>query len=494
MRPLDLSAETEEVFRKFLEAGETGTAADRNAPVSLLLSLRTDALWRQGAILMLSRLGNLDAAFVLADAYARDPRTTLASYYFDPGFLRSPGASPIGSSSPMATARPCSAAGPADIGEPRQRDLQLRPVSVVDRQPGPLWPGVRTDIASCAGPLCRAECESRPLLYSRLLAECGRSGGSSSRGISFVSKTLRKQKHWYLQLVVGPAKTQHYLGPDSEELRAHIAEQKALWRRGEPDRQSREKLVAMLLAGDAASIGASEARIFQLLERAGVFLVGGTLVSSHAFGVYANMLGVRWESETTRTLDVDIAADSRLQIGVPDTRIDLRALLLESGMGFFEVPALNRKHPSTRYSMRGQRLTVDLLTPMRGKPASKPVLIQAPGAVAERVRFLDYLLEATEPAVLVANAGVLVNVPTPARYALDKLVILERRSAAMQTKALKDLSQAQQLIEVLARDRPGDLQLAWEAALTQPAKFRRQLLQGAKRLPEDQQQALRGVM
>lgn len=336
--------------------------------------------------------------------------------------------------------------------------------------------------------------ESNRLLYSQLLTECARGGAVTGRGLSFVSKTLNGQKHWYLQIVVGPAKTQHYLGPDSEELRERIAQEKALWERAEPDRRSREKLVAMLTAGGAASVSAGEARIFELLERTGVFLIGGTVVGSHAFGIYANMLGVRWESETTRTQDVDVAADVNLKIGVTDTPIDLRRALLESEMGFFEVPALNRKHPSTSYSIRGRRLTVDLLTTMHGTTSSKPVEIKALGAPAEPVRFLGYLLEMTEPAVIVAKVGILVNVPAPARYALHKLVTVQRRPAAMQGKALKDLAQARQLIELLLQDRPGDLILAWEATEQQPEKFQQQLKQGIKRLPADLQQQFRDTV
>jgi len=54
-----------------------------------------------------------------------------------------------------------------------------------------------------------------------------------------------------------------------------MARDKELWSQTEPDRQSREKLVAMLIAGGAATVSAGEARILELLKRTGVFLVGG---------------------------------------------------------------------------------------------------------------------------------------------------------------------------------------------------------------------------
>jgi hypothetical protein len=326
--------------------------------------------------------------------------------------------------------------------------------------------------------------ESNRQLYAQLLAECTREAAPAGRGISFVSKRLRGRQHWYMQLVVGSSKTQHYLGPDSEELRRQIDREKALEARAAPERESREKLAAMLIAGGAGSVSAAEARVLELVERAGVFLVGGTLVGSHAFAVYGNMLGVRWETESTRTQDIDLAADSSLKIGIDDAPADLHKALMEAGMGFFEIPALDYRQPSTLYTIRGRNLTVDLLTPMRGRASAKPIEIRALGAVAAPVRFIEYLLEQTVPAVVVARAGILVNVPAPARFALHKLVTAVRRPAAWQTRALKDLSQARQLLEVLVEDRPGDILLAAEAARGQQKKFQQQLRQGIRRLPE----------
>jgi hypothetical protein len=88
---------------------------------------------------------------------------------------------------------------------------------------------------------------------------------------------------------------------------------------------------------------------FEVLERAGVFLAGGTVVGSHAFALYGNMLGVRWSSELTRTQDVDLAAEQHVRIGVSDRDVDLRRAIMDSEMGFIEVPALDRKSPPTQF-------------------------------------------------------------------------------------------------------------------------------------------------
>lgn len=333
--------------------------------------------------------------------------------------------------------------------------------------------------------------ESTRLLYVQLLSECAQSAAPGRRGLSFVSKRIRGGLHWYMQLTVGSAKTQHYLGPDSEELGQAIAREKALWERAAPDVDHRQKLVSMLISGGAYTVGSVEARVLELLERAGVFLTGGVLVGSHAFAIYGNMLGVKWEREAARTQDVDIARDYRIGIGITDRRINLKQSLAESDMGFFEVPALDRKSPSTKFKIRGQQLSVDVLTPMLGKTSSKPVHLTALDAYAEPVRFLDYVLENSQPAVVVARAGMLVNVPTPARYALHKLVTAQRRIAAMHSKTLKDIRQAELLLSVLLEDRPGDVARAWHAALKQPPKFRTQIRAGMQKLPAEMRARLK---
>ncbi|MDY6980719.1 MAG: GSU2403 family nucleotidyltransferase fold protein [Pseudomonadota bacterium] len=326
--------------------------------------------------------------------------------------------------------------------------------------------------------------QSTQLLYTQLLSQCLQASSPASRGLSFVSKLIKGGRHWYLQLTIGSRKTQHYVGPDTPEVHTLIENEKQLWKEAEPDRAAREQLVSMLISGGALTVSAAEARLLEVLERAGVFLLGGVLVGSHAFSIYGNMLGVEWPIRTLETHDIDIAGDERVTVGFEDQKTNLRQALLDSGMGVVEVPALNRKSPSTVFRIQGKQLSVDLLTPLVGKPTGKPVLIPALKTYAEPVRFLDYLMESAQPAVVVARAGIIVNVPAPARFALHKLVTAARRPAAQQTKVRKDLKQAELLLEVLFRDRPGDISQAIKAARQMPDKFFAQLASGAERLPD----------
>lgn len=332
--------------------------------------------------------------------------------------------------------------------------------------------------------------ESTRLLYAQLLSQSLHASAPNGRGLSFVKKTIKGAIHWYLQLTVGSQKTQHYIGPESDAIQQLIANEKRLWENAKPDRKAREQLVSMLISGDAHTVSAAEARLFEILERAGVFLVGGVLVGSHAFAIYGNMLGINWPSKFTQTHDVDIARDNHVALGFRNEPADLKQALLDANMGFVEVPALDRKAPSTRFRILGKQLSVDVLTPMIGKPLSKPILISALNTYAEPLRFLDFLLDDTQHAVIVARAGILVNVPSPARYAVHKLVTATRRHAAMQTKTIKDIDQASLLFRVLLEDRPGDIPIAFDAARHMPVKFLDQVGIGLKKLPKELSEVL----
>ncbi len=333
--------------------------------------------------------------------------------------------------------------------------------------------------------------ESTSLLYSQILTQCLRGSVPNARGISFSSKTIKGTKQWYLQLVVGEQRTQHYIGPDSKELRTLIDKEKTQPKIFEDEIKLRQQLISMAIAGGAQTLSADVVRVFELLERAGTFLAGGVVVGSHAFALYGNMLGVTWDQASLRTHDIDIASNksSKILLGIEDKDVNLKQALLESNLGFFEVPALSNKSPSTTFSLRGKELSVDLLTPMLGKPNSDPTHISFLNTYAAPVRFLEYLLEDVQQAIIIAKNGILVNVPAPARFALHKLVVSERRDVASQTKSKKDIDQAVQLLDWLQQTRPGDVSLAYESAKKMPTKFLQQLDKIIHDLPKSLKEA-----
>jgi hypothetical protein len=74
----------------------------------------------------------------------------------------------------------------------------------------------------------------------------------------------------------------------------------------------------------------------------------------------------------TKTMDIDLIGNDALRVAVP-REISLKKLLLDAQLGFFEVPLLDPRSPSTSFVVRGQQLRGDVLIPERGKPATKPV-------------------------------------------------------------------------------------------------------------------------
>lgn len=302
-------------------------------------------------------------------------------------------------------------------------------------------------------------------IYAELLDQLGAYEASRTIGHtagSFVTKTVKGQEYYYFQHVgPGGTKSQTYLGRRDAAL-DKLAARFAAGRSGIADDQtSIDRLAALLRAGGAMVTDAPSARVLRALADAGMFHAGGVLVGTHAFVVLGNLLGVRWDS-SLRTQDVDIAADPKLDVAVPEITADLPSALESLEMGFLPVPGLDPRTPTTSFKVRGQSLRVDLLTPA-ARIHSHPVRLARFGAAAQPLRFLDYLLESAAPAAVVNGGVVAVKVPDPARFALHKLIVAGERPAAMQAKREKDLLQAAQLIEVLVDDRPGDLSLAWES-------------------------------
>lgn len=329
--------------------------------------------------------------------------------------------------------------------------------------------------------------------YSELMQNCVQPLSDGSN-ISFKAKTVNGKRYWYLYISLGSTRREHYLGEESVELLDRIDDERAAWESNADERQLRGRLVRMLIGGGMSGITRDEGKVLALLERSGVFLAGGALVGTLAFNAYANMLGVRWPERST-TQDIDIAADDfRLALPRERKRIDLGQMILHSGLGFFEVPALNRRQPSTSYKMRGRDFRIDVLTPMRGRETNRPVRLKNFNTYAQPLRYLDYLLDDLQAAVLLHGHGIMVNVPSPARFAIHKCAISRKRPSAFAAKARKDLAQAEQLFQVLTAERPADVVLAFEAAQGMGAVFLRDVQDGLELLGKDTQQAIRRLV
>jgi len=97
-------------------------------------------------------------------------------------------------------------------------------------------------------------------------------------------------------------------------------------------------------------------------------------------------------------------------------------------------------------------LRLDLLTPLRGKRSQRPVIIPRLHAAAQPLPFLNFLIAQPVRGAIVNGAGILVNLPDPARFALHKLITSGERLTVMHTKREKDLRQASQLFSILVEE------------------------------------------
>jgi hypothetical protein len=311
--------------------------------------------------------------------------------------------------------------------------------------------------------------ESHLTLYSELLdqmipAETAAAADGVLTG-SFTSKKIKGNTYWYLQRSEGSKLRQIYLGPDSRELRRWMDQATRNQEISKPDRTARVRLGKMLASGGASTEPAAVLKVLRMLAESRVFHLGGVLIGTLAFRAYGNVLGVRFRRASLQTQDVDIAHDPSIGVALARTTspVELEKIIERSGLDLHPVPPLDRKQPSTSFKVRGRDLRVDFLTPMVGKETSEATFLPAFGLSAKPLRHLDYLIEDPLQAVIIGSDVVLVNLPSPARFAMHKLWISGQRPTTFQAKTTKDRIQAEQLIEVLSEDRPDDLHAAWYA-------------------------------
>ncbi|MDB5814276.1 MAG: hypothetical protein JWN23_1393 [Rhodocyclales bacterium] len=293
---------------------------------------------------------------------------------------------------------------------------------------------------------------------------------------SFASKLVKGRKYWYFQFTGTDLRSnQIYVGADSETLRALIAEHEA-GKTGNPSALA--PLVRSAIALGNASVIPRHYRVLRRLADFGFFAAGGLLVGTHAFLAYGNMLGVSW-GDSTRTQDIDFAhAGKKVSLALPSNlQVNTHDAIESLKMGFLPAQGLasyvNPKEPDFR---------IDFLTTLhRGgdAPFEHPQLKVS----LQPLRFMEFSLEQTEQAALFANEGaVVVNLPSPVRYALHKILVAGERSGSFATKSSKDLQQSSALLTALREQRPHEVKEAWQDLLSRGAGWRSRAQEGIARL------------
>jgi hypothetical protein len=290
---------------------------------------------------------------------------------------------------------------------------------------------------------------------------------------SFSIKEIKGDEYVYFQMYnPGGKLDQIYIGPRNDQteqlMRDHAEGKSDVLEMGE----KLKRLSLQIQAGIVMKTDKAMTRVIRSLADAGVFRNGGVLVGTHAFQAAGLMLGVMWTPETTMTTDVDLAVERKVSVAIPMIDSDIPAALDSLQMGFYHVPRLNHKEPSTNYAVRKSQLRLDVLTP-KTQESDSPVFIKRFNCAAEPLSYLSYLIEKPSFSVLLDTIPVLINIPQPARYAMHKLIVSQVRDASNATKRSKDLYQAHQILSVLQENRPFDIEPAWENLIERGPKWKK---------------------
>lgn len=289
---------------------------------------------------------------------------------------------------------------------------------------------------------------------------------------AFTHKTINGRRYWYFQSSAEGARTQRYVGPETPELLKQIDQHKEAL----SDERERRSMVSTLVRSFGMPQPIPEiGSIVEALAKAGVFRLRGVLVGTVAYQAYSSMLGEKLPVAMLQTGDVDIAQFKNVSVAVGDKTPPVLEVLKEADKTFRAVPTIYGEQV-TSYAAKGG-LRVDFLTPNEGPDTDKPQRLPALQTDAQPLRFLDYLIRDPEPAVLLYGSGIFLNVPTPQRYAVHKLMIARRRPQGA-AKRDKDVRQAEALMSLLMKKRRHELKSAWDEAYKRGKEWQRLLSEG----------------
>lgn len=296
---------------------------------------------------------------------------------------------------------------------------------------------------------------------------------------SFHKMARKGREYWYFGYRdVDGSNRMAYVGPDDDRVRTLVERFRA-------NRQSKPLVPAAraALALGCTATAPKHFRIVRRLTEYGFFRAGGVLIGTHAFLAMGNLLGVRW-SNGAATLDVDFAhAGKNLSVALPaDMTIDVHGALESLEMGLLPITQFDGGPGAQYRNPADQELRLDFLTP--ATRAGKPVRMANLNLALLPLKFMEFSLEQTLQACLIANAGAcVVNLPAPERYAVHKLIVFGERPAAERTKATKDLMQAACLVNYFASTGQAEtFNAAWRDALGRGRGWRDRATKGKKAL------------
>jgi hypothetical protein len=294
---------------------------------------------------------------------------------------------------------------------------------------------------------------------------------------SFNKKDVKGTTYWYWQVRdLEGVNRQVYLGPDEERLRKLI----------QLHSEGKSKPASSLagLASACVSLGCMTVlqQHFTIIHRLaghGFFRAGGVLVGTHAFIAMGNMLGVRWIGGW-RTNDIDFAhAGKNVSLALAqNAKADVHDAITSLEMGLLPQASL-ATGPGATYLTAKKDMRVDLLT-TAGRE-DEVYRFEPLNVNLQPLKFMEFSLERTTQTVLLSGENALmVNIPSPMRYALHKLLVMAEREEAFRTKIRKDAGQVASLVAYGLQHAPAALGDAAQDIMSRGPGWRSRIREGLR--------------
>ena len=297
---------------------------------------------------------------------------------------------------------------------------------------------------------------------------------------SFSTKLIKGSAQWYFSFREPDQRIrQIYVGPDNTQVRALVEKARAA-----APLEPLKPLARSALALGCTPTQRKHLSVILRLNEFGFFRAGGVLVGTHAFLSYANLLGLRWR-DSDQTADVDFAhAGRNISIALPATvNAQPHSALTTMQEGFLPLVQYRGAAGASYRHPREPEFQIDFLAPQTGA-STAPLTVDNLDVALQPLRFMEFALEDVQQATLFDATGrcVIATLPSPARYAVHKLLILGERSGPFRVKVSKDLAQAAALMEYYATADPDAVRSAWADALSRGPGWRKRALEGRKAL------------
>ena len=227
--------------------------------------------------------------------------------------------------------------------------------------------------------------------------------------------------------------------------------------------RERRKTIRLLRQGGFRTPDPWLGKILDVIAQSGLFDRGAVLVGTGAYQLMEPLIAHFLPDAGAMTSDVDVVtADLALRA---DSGEAFETILKRADASFSGVPQLDPGKPSSRF--KAGDYFVDLLTPVLRRTDATPMPLNELAAGGAPLPYLRWLVEEPVRTVALLGAGIAVAIPAPARYAVHKLILAQRRNATSRMKRFKDLDQARFLIGVLRKADPFALEDALEDARAQ---------------------------